>query len=83
MRGSLLDIAERYTSAENGSDEGVAQAVRADRLVDPGPTGHPAHHAGGPMPVESLAVAGSEDRPRRSFADRPGRWIWPSGAPKG
>jgi len=56
VRSRFLNIAERYAGIESGSDEGVAQRVRADRLVDPGATCDPSHDAASGVTVEAPAI---------------------------
>jgi hypothetical protein len=61
VRGSACEAAS-WTSRngtpafERGSDEGVAQGVRADGLVDAGAAGDAAHDAAGAVPVHALTI---------------------------
>lgn len=55
VTGGLLDVAQRNTGIQRGSDEGVPQRVRSDALVDPGATSDAAHDPGGAVPVEAAA----------------------------
>jgi hypothetical protein len=58
-----LDIAQRYSGVERGGDEGVAQGVRADGLVDTGAAGDTSHDPARAVPVHPLPVGPQENRP--------------------
>ena len=69
MRGGFLNVTQRHAGVEGGSNEGVVQRVRSDRLGDPGPAGHSPDDPGGPMTVKALAARPGEDRSLGPFAD--------------
>jgi len=56
VRSGFLYVPQRHAGVQRGGDEGVAQGVRPDRLVDPGAPGHPPHEAAGAVAVHALAV---------------------------
>ena len=69
VRCGFLHIAQRHAGIECCGDEGVAQGVRADGLVDTGATGDAANDPAGAVAVHPLAVRPKEDRAVESFAD--------------
>ena len=58
----LLHVAERDAGIQRGGDERVPQGVWSDSLVDPGATGDATHDPGCAVPVETLTVAGQQNR---------------------
>jgi hypothetical protein len=56
VAGCFLDVAERDAGVEGGGDEGVAEGVRPDWLVDAGLAGEAAYDPPGGVAVESFAV---------------------------
>ena len=57
-------------ASEGGGDEGVAERVRSDRLVDAGLAGEATHDPPGGVSVEAFAVPSEEDRSLDAFTDR-------------
>jgi hypothetical protein len=64
-----LDVAQRYTSVEGGSDERVAEHVGSVPLGDPGSSGDPAHDTTGGVTADSLAGGGDGDGAGAALAD--------------
>ena len=70
VRGGFLHVAQGDAGIEGGGDEGVAQRVRADRLVHSGASGDAAHDPARAVAVHSLTVRAQEDRSVEPFTDR-------------
>ncbi len=69
MAGCLLHVSERHAGVEGRGDEGLAECVRPDRLVDPRLAGEAPHDPPRGVAVESSAVPSEEDRALNPFAD--------------
>jgi hypothetical protein len=69
VRSCLLYISQRHTSIQCGGDEGVAQGMRPDPLVDASAPGDPPHDAASSVAIEAPPVWANEDRPREALAD--------------
>jgi hypothetical protein len=68
VRGGLLDIPERDTSARTGNER-MPKAVRPDVLGQPGAAGDPPDDPPGTVPVQPTLGRGEEDRAIAAFAD--------------
>jgi hypothetical protein len=64
-----LDVTQRDAGIEGSGDEGVAQGVWSDSLVDPRMAGDSPHDPRRPVAVETAAVAADKDRSLGPFAD--------------
>jgi hypothetical protein len=65
----LLNVAQRDTGIEGGSDEAVSECVWTDLLGDVYRFGDPAHDARCAVAVERLAVVAVKDGAVKAFAD--------------
>jgi len=69
VRRCLLGVPQWNAGVEGGSDESVAQGVRADRLIDASATGDPSHDPARAVVVHPVPVRSQEDRAVESLAD--------------
>ena len=69
VAGGFLDVTQRDAGIEGSGDEGVAQGVWSDSLVDPRVASDSPHDPRRPVAVETAAVAADKDRSFGSFAD--------------
>src|SRR5687768_936924 len=70
MAGGLLHVPERHAGVEGCGDEGVAEGVRPNRLVDPRPAGEATHNPPCGVAVEPRAIPADEDRTVDPLSER-------------